>query len=178
MSLRLIMIAHAETDATRRGAFPKGEGLNAKGMKAAREQWMAMPKRDAAFASPAPAARETASVLGLAAEIDKGLGEWNVGRWRGETLGDIAKADPDAAAAWRADPAFDDHGGESLSAMSGRVAAWLAGAEEKRGTVIAVTHAAVCRAALIAILGAPATAFWHIEVEPMSMMTLGREAGR
>ncbi len=178
MALRLIMIAHAETDATRRAAFPHGESLNQKGLRAARDQWMAMPKRDAAVSSPAPAARETASALGLSADPEADLRELDVGRWRGETLGAIAAADPDAAAAWIADPGFDGHGGESLVALLQRVALWMAGQIERRGTIIAVTHAAVTRAAVIAVLGAPPTAFWHIEAEPLSMTTFSSDGRR
>ena len=178
MPVRLIIITHAETEATRRAAFPNREGLTQKGAKAARDQWMAMPRHDAAFCSPAIAARETASALGLQAEVDVDLGELDVGRWRGETLAAIAHAEANAAAAWIADPTFAGHGGESIRALNERVARWMAKTIERRGTIIAVAHAAVARAAVIATLGAPATAFWHIEAEPLSMITLTSDSRR
>ena len=178
MSSRLILIAHAETDATRRGAFPDGESLNQRGQRAARDQWSAMPKRDLALASPAPAARECSSAMGLQADIDPALGELDVGSWRGRALAEIGAATPDALAAWIGDPAFVGHGGESIEALVVRTRGWLEARREARGTTIAVSHAAVLRAALVAMLDAPASAFWVVDVGPLTMITLTSDTRR
>ena len=178
MTSRLILIAHAETDATRRGAFPDGESLNQRGQRAARDQWSSMPKRDVALMSPAPAARETALATGLQATIDAGLGELDVGSWRGRVLTDIGTATPDALAAWIGDPAFAGHGGESIASLIDRTREWLAAKREARGTTIAVSHAAVLRAALVATMDAPASAFWVVDVGPLTMITLTSDTRR
>ena len=175
---RLLFVAHAETDATRRAAFPDGEGLNQKGNRAARDQWSGMPKRDGAFASPAPAALETASLVGLKADPEEALRELDVGIWRGRTVAEVAAQEPEAFTRWIADPAFTEHGGESIESLIGRVRDWIASRPATGGTVIAVTHAAVLRAAVVAILDAPASAFWRIDVQPLSMVTFTSDGRR
>lgn len=177
-SSRLILIAHAETDATRRGAFPDGESLNARGLRSARDQWSAMPKRETALTSPAPAARETASATGLQASVDPALGELDVGSWRGRALAEIGAATPDALAAWIGDPTYAAHGGESIAALLVRTRDWLAARREAHGTTIAVSHAAVLRAALVTMLDAPASAFWLVDVGPLTMITLTSDTRR
>ena len=183
--------------------------------------------------SPATAAAETADALGLTAEVDAGLADWDLGRWRGRTLGAIGgagaagpgaprvppgsatpppaagavaagpavptvvpagsvasvgstagaapgHAGPAAVHAWLTDPDAAPHGGESLTALLGRVAAWLDvdHAEEDAGHVVAVTHAAVVRAALVVSLGAPASAFWRIDIAPLTATVLRGRPGR
>jgi broad specificity phosphatase PhoE len=44
--------------------------------------------------------------------------------------------------------------------------------------MIAVTHAAVIRAAVIGVLGAPPQSFWRIDVEPMSLVDLRSDKRR
>ena len=61
--MRLLMLAHAETAATRRAIFAAGDGLDARGRAAAAA--LARPRCDRALTSPAAAARETAAALGL-----------------------------------------------------------------------------------------------------------------
>ena len=178
MTARLILIAHAETNATRRATFPDGESLTLKGRKTAREQWMALPKRQISLSSPAPAALETASLAGLEAKVDDDLRELDVGGWRGRALGAIAASEPDAFASWIAETTYTGHGGESIATLIERTAAWLSARCEESGTIIAVTHAAVLRAALVAVMGAPASAFWRIDVQPMSMMTYSSDGRR
>jgi broad specificity phosphatase PhoE len=64
---------------------------------------------------------ETAAALGLAATVDAGLADWDLGEWRGRALDEVA-----GIAEWVADPDAVPHGGESLTALLARVAAWLA----------------------------------------------------
>ncbi len=47
-----------------------------------------------------------------------------------------------------------------------------------RGHTVAVTHAAVIRAAIVHILGAPLQAFWKIDVEPLSATELTSDGKR
>ena len=53
----------------------------------------------------------------------------------------------------------------------------LIGAHLGEGRVLALTHPAVMRAALIHALGASATAFWRIDVAPLSRLILSRHGG-
>lgn len=176
MPTRLLMLAHAETAATRHATFAAGEGLDARGRAAAAA--LAVPRHDLALASPAPAARETAAALGLAATATPALRDLDVGSWAGRTLADIAAADPAGAAAFFADPAFDGHGGESIAALIARMSTWLEEMRDGRGQIVAVTHAAVVRATAVAVLGAPASACWHIDVAPLGALAFGSDGRR
>jgi broad specificity phosphatase PhoE len=87
-------------------------------------------------------------------------------------------AEAEAATAWIDDPAFAGHGGESFDMLAGRIAAWLAARRTIEGVVLAITHAAVLRAAAIAVLGAPTAAFWRIDAGPLSALTLSSDGRR
>jgi broad specificity phosphatase PhoE len=165
----LTLVAHASTAATSRAAFAYDEGLEPRGAVAAAAARLRRVTR--ALCSPAPAAVETAAALGLSATPDPGLSDWQLGDWRGRTLAEVAADVPDAAAAWLADPDAAPHGGETLTALLARVAQWLAG-RDAEGHTVAVTHAAVVRAAVVATLGAPADGFWRIDVAPLTATVL------
>ncbi len=176
MPLRLSMLAHAETAATRRAAFCAGDGLSPQGRDAAAA--VSPPRHDRAFTSPATAARETAAALHVAAREADALRDLDVGSWAGRSLAEIAATDPAAAAAFFADPDFTGHGGESIAALLERIAAWLEALRGERGRILAITHAAVVRAAAVAVLGAPASAFWHVDVAPLGALGFGSDGRR
>ena len=172
-AVRLRLLCHAPTAATRRAAFPLDEPAEPKGLAAAAR--LALPTPGRVLVSPARSARETAAVLGLAVTVDPVLRDCDWGDWRGRTLGEVAAAGPDAVAAWLADPDAVPHGGESLAALAVRVAAWMDGLS---GRVLAVTHPAVVRAAVLHALGAPLACFWRIDAAPLSLVELGRDNAR
>lgn len=175
MILDLLMICHGSTKAWRRAHFPADEPLDRQGLAGAGEAAAAMPFVRPALTSPARSARQTAAALGLAALPDDSLADCDYGRWSGQALADVAAVEPEAVAAWLARPDAAPHGGESLLALIDRTAAWLTARTERR--LVAVTHPAVLRAALVHVLGAPAAAFWRIDVAPLSTVEL-RSDGR
>ena len=75
-------------------------------------------------------------------------------------------------------PTKAPHGGESISDLIVRMRDWLAGQAAVSGVTLAVTHASVVRAALVAALDAEPRAFWRIDVAPLSMARLSGRAGR
>ena len=75
-------------------------------------------------------------------------------------------------AVWRADPAYNGHGGESLLAVQARVAGLLHDWRERPGRLAAVTHAAVVRAAVLHALDAPPASAWQLDVAPGSLTEL------
>ncbi|HEX3260802.1 MAG TPA: phosphoglycerate mutase family protein [Pseudonocardia sp.] len=132
MNARLTLVAHASTAATARALFSRDEGLEPRGAAAAAAA--SAPRRiTRAVCSPARAAVETATALGLAATVDARLADWHLGEWRGRALDDVAAAHPAEVAAWLADPDAVPHGGESLTALLARVAGWLAGVDLTAG---------------------------------------------
>jgi broad specificity phosphatase PhoE len=175
VNARLTLVAHASTAATARALFSRDEGLEPRGAAAAAAA--SAPRRiTRAVCSPARAAVETATALGLAATVDARLADWHLGEWRGRALDDVAAAHPAEVAAWLADPDAVPHGGESLTALLARVAGWLAGVGE--GHTVAITHAAVVRAAVVVTLGAPPAGFWRIDVAPLTATVLRGGPGR
>ncbi|KIF72592.1 phosphoglycerate mutase, partial [Streptomyces sp. AcH 505] len=81
-------------------------------------------------------------------------------------------------AAWLADPAAAPHGGESLAALHERVGAWLRDLAPEGGRVVVVAEPDVVRAAVALAVGAPASAFWRIDVRPLTATELSGRNGR
>src|SRR5262249_45656214 len=133
---------------------------------------------DRAWSSPALCARQTAAALGLDAIADAALRDCDFGSWAGRKLAEVHAGDPHAVAAWLADPEATPHGGESRTAMSVRIVAWLRSCVKDTGRIVAVTHASVIRAAILGVLDAPAAAFWRIDVPPLSMVDLSSDGAR
>lgn len=178
MTPRLTLLCHASTDAVRRAAFPADEPLDERGAAQAAAAVGSLDSFDSAWTSPALRARQTAAALGLSAQDDVALRDCDFGRWAGLRLAELQEQEPEAVAAWVADPAAAPHGGESILDVLRRAGTWLDARREERGRAIAVTHPAVIRAAVIHALGAPPSAFWRIDVEPLSVTDLRRNGDR
>ncbi len=182
MPARLLLVSQAATPAMREGRFPgvqpDGMPLDSRGeaeAAAVREQ-LTWREAHRALSSSAAAARDTARALGLDAASEAALADIDYGRWHGRALKDLAREEPDALAAWCRDPDAAPHGGESFSGLVRRVAQWLDGLEEE-ADLIAISHAAVLRAALIHVLDAPLVSFSRIEIVPLAVIEL-RRSGR
>lgn len=100
------------------------------------------------------------------AAVDERLRPWDLGAWAGRDLSELDLA------AWRADPGYDAHGGESLLALHDRVAGLLADWHDRDDRLVAVTHAAVVKAAVVHALHAPVQATWDVDVAPSSTTEL------
>lgn len=173
---RLLLIRHASTDAVRRAAFPVDESLDAAGPEAA-GGLAGRLGRGEALCSPARRARETARAAALDAEVVPELGECDFGTWAGRTLAEIHEKDPAGAHAWMTDPQARPHGGESLADLLARVGAWLDAQAQQDGRAIAITHGGVVKAAVVHALGAPAAAFWRVDVAPLAVTELHAHDG-
>ncbi|MEX2980460.1 histidine phosphatase family protein [Streptomyces sp. C36] len=179
MTTRVMLISPATGSALRAARFDDGSPLDEAGERAARAAAGALPRADRAVTAPAPRCRRTAAALGLDdAEPVGALRDLEVGRWRGRSLEEVMAAEPEAVAAWLADPGAAPHGGESVVALTGRVGAWLDGLAGDGGRVLAVVEPAVVRAALVHALGLPAPVFWRLDVSPLSLTELSGRAGR
>jgi broad specificity phosphatase PhoE len=175
---RLTLICHGATAATRAAAFPLDEPLEDGGAEQARMLSPTLRRWDRAVTSPALGARQTAEALSLNACVHPALRDCDYGLWRGRKLADIQAAHPAEVAAWLSDPEAAPHGGESLLALMQRVSDWVADRLQDDGHMIAVTHAAVVRAAVVGVLAAPPQSFWRIDVAPMSVVDLRSDKRR
>lgn len=164
--VRLTLVSHAMTDAMSAGRFPTDEPVNRRG----RDQVAHGDRADLAWADrvlcgPEARARQTAELLGLDPAVELLLADLDYGRWQGTALGAVAA---DEMAVWLTDPARAPHGGESVVDLIARAGRFLSAVAAAPGRVVAVTHPAVVRAAILAALDAPPTSFWRIDVAPVS----------
>ena len=176
MSIQLTLFSQAATAATRRAAFAADDALDAAGSAAAHEAAGSIRRVDAAWSSPAQAARATAVALGLTALAEPALRDIDYGDWAGRTMDDIGQSDPAGLAAWVTDPFLAPHGGESIDSAVARTAQWMGSLDQEAGArVVAITHASIVRAAIVTALGAPLAAFWRIDVPPLCRASLQRQ---
>lgn len=167
---RLTLLTHAPTAATALAAFPADDPLDDRGRGWSRDAAPRLPRAARVVCAPDRACRETGEILGLGPDTDDGLREWDPGRWSGRTLDAVAAEQPDEIGLWLADPGAAPHGGESLTALLARVRDWLG--LQPPGHTLAVCGPAVVRAAVVTALGAPAAAFWRIDVAPLTVTDL------
>ena len=162
--LRLTFVSHAMTDAMAAGRFPTDESLNSAGRRQI-EAGTELGRTEQVFCGPEMRTRQTAELLGLQAFIEPKLADLDCGRWRGDVLGRVLPAE---LAIWLTDPGRAPHGGESVVELIDRVAGWMDSLGAQRGPILAVTHPAVVRAAILVVLAAPSKSFWRIDVAPVS----------
>jgi len=176
--MRMTLICHGATAATRLAAFPRDEPLEARAVERAAALRDTISHAARVLVSPALRARQTAEALGLSAEIDTALRECDYGRWAGRKLKDLQAAEPEAIALWLSDVSAAPHGGEALSALFQRVSTWLDQAMAGDNNTVAITHSTLIRAAIVHLLAAPLASFWRIDVEPLSIVELSGRGER
>ena len=177
MTSRLMLICQGATVAIRRSAFSADEPLEERALSAAGSVRLAW-RAERGWVSPMRAARQTAGIISPDCKEDPGLRDLDYGEWAGHTIADIAQEQPDRLAQWLGDPEFAGHGGESIAMLLKRVAAWLDGKAPGRGRAVAVTHAAVIRAMIVHVLGAPPEAFWRVDIAPLTLSVISHDGRR
>ena len=169
--VRLTLVSHGMTVAMASGRFPTDEPLSTVGRRQVDVSIdLGIGSKPGepgytALTAPEKRTRQTAELLGLRATVEPRLADLDCGRWRGDVLGGIRPAD---LAVWLTDPARAPHGGESVVDLVDRVAGWLDSLTASRSRIVAVTHPAVIRAAILTALDAPPKSFWRIDIAPVS----------
>lgn len=176
---RLTLLCRGATEANRRSIF----GLDApllpeEAVRAAARLIGFTPKPDRILGAPEAAARETARAFGRDFAMEPALADVDYGSWTGKSLTDIADADSAGLQAWLQDPNAAPHGGESLAGLQRRAGDWLATQGGRGGHVVAVTHGAVIRALVLAVLEAPLASFWRIDIAPLGLTELRHDERR
>jgi broad specificity phosphatase PhoE len=172
MTARLTLISHAATPSLRRAAFPEDETLELSEIARIEALAWTAPRAQHLLTAPEKRARETADALGLQASEDDGLRDCDYGSWRGLDLNEVEQNNPDGLMAWLTDSSAAPHHGESLGALFIRVGAWLNAQQQQAGHTIAITHPAIVRCAIVSSLGAPTSAFWRLDIAPLSLTDL------
>lgn len=172
MPIKLRLSAHAKTATLRAAGFPDDEPIEAQAAVELKSRLHRPGRPDRCMAAPELRTRQTATGLGFEPVIDPLLRDCDYGRWRGRTFTDIQQTEGMALADWMNDPAATPHGGESLDDVSARCAAWLAQQAEGSGQWLVVTHASVIRLTMMHVLGAPLSAYRHIDAPPLAGVAL------
>ncbi|MDT0469024.1 histidine phosphatase family protein [Streptomyces gibsoniae] len=178
MTSRVTLISPAMNAALRQARFDDGCSLDAAGTARARSAAGSLPAAGRVLVSPTVRCRETASALGLDAAAGPAPAGLDVGRWRGRTLDQVSVDEPDAVALWLADPSSAPHGGESVHALCARVGGWLEETAQVSGRTVAVVEPEIVRAVVVRVLAAPDSAFWRIDVPPLTAAEFTGRAGR
>ena len=178
MSVRLTLICHASTSAVREVAFPADEPIDPQGQAKAAALATALRRVDTASTSPALRARQTAAALRLEAIVDPALRDVDLGRWAGRSFADVHDSEPKAVAAWTGLSDAAPHGGKSVIALLDRIARWLDALGQHHGQIVAVTHPAVIRAAIVLAIDAKPMSFWRIDITPLCRVGLRSNTGR
>ncbi|WP_406150159.1 histidine phosphatase family protein [Streptomyces anulatus] len=181
MTVRVMLISPAMNAALREARFDGDAPLNRSGRGRAGAAAGAVPAAGLTLSGPSERCRETTEALGLAARTEPALSGWDLARWSGRSLDDVAAAEPARMSAWLGDPSAAPHGGESLRDLVGRIGGWLdsLGAPDAPGAdFLAVAEAAVIRAAVVHGLRLPAEAFWRLDVAPLTLTELSGRSGR
>ncbi len=177
MTPRITLICHATTRALRSATFGGDDGLDESGNAQAQRAAGRIGRVDHCWTSPALRARETAAALGLTGVVDERLRDCDYGRWTGLRFQQVLLREPRKLVSWIRKPETAPHGGEPIPQLLQRVAAWMAERSRDSGRTVAITHAAVIRAAIVHVIQAQLPSFWRIDVLPLSQTEL-RTNGR
>ncbi|MFE9254959.1 histidine phosphatase family protein [Streptomyces sp. NPDC006879] len=182
MHVRFTLIAAARSASVLGERFDEDRPLDGAGWRAVELAAPALIPLGAAelrYCSPTPRSRATGNALGFAPLVQPALSDWDMGRWRGRTLTEVASREPDAMDDWLTNPAGAPHGGESLLAFITRIGGWLDTRPAVDGdAVVAVAEPSVVRAALVYALRVPPETYWMVDVRPLAPLTLIGFPGR
>ncbi|WP_244816274.1 histidine phosphatase family protein [Caballeronia sp. Lep1P3] len=177
--MKFILLCHAATHAMRAARFPSPDDAVARDERATLAHLRARCD-ERVIASPAAAARATASWITHSFDIDPAFGDIDYGRWRGHSIRDMAESDPQGVAAWLSNVDARPHGGESIAMLAQRVTQALArlAREASCECCIVVTHAIVLKVALAHVRGEPLASIRSVDFAPLSSITLDYDAVR
>jgi len=177
MRPRISLICHATTKALRAATFGGDDPLDDAGKAQAQRLAGSLGAVDRCWTSPALRAQQTALALGLSATVDERLRECDFGRWTGLRFNGVLLREPRKLVSWIRDPSSAPHGGETIPQVLERAAAWMREVGAEKGHTVAITHATVIRAIIVAVIEARLPSFWRIDVTPLSRTDL-RTNGR
>jgi broad specificity phosphatase PhoE len=178
MTTRLHLLCSASTSSVSSMAFAADEPLDLRGRESLSRVSGRLPFCDIVLRSPALRAAQTAEGLALDARSEPLLRDCDLGRWAGRSLAEVQAQTPEAVADWLENPRAAPHDGESFADVMTRVGGWMDGLLAGSGSVLAITHPSVIRAAIAHALGAGPETFRHIDVAPLTRTKLSGGGGR
>jgi broad specificity phosphatase PhoE len=183
MSLRVLLLRHAETDWNRerryQGWTDTGLSETGRAQAEAAARLLAEQPLKAIWASPLRRAHDTAlaiaAPLGLPVQCSDAFREMRFGRWEGLTASEVQGRFPDEYRAWHETPHLASWpGAETLADVRRRA---LGGLDELRAvhrgeTVGLVAHGVTCRVLILEALGLGLDRLWSIQVSPTGISEL------
>lgn len=173
MPTRIYLIRHGQTQWNKEKIFRgrKDIPLNERGREEAQAlaNHLAGIEFKACYASPLGRAFETAEIVarphGLPVQVDEGIIDINYGTWEGNTDDEVRKRFRSLHEKWHSAPhrvRFPQ--GESLIMVKRRALYALQGIRSKHpdGRVLVISHRAVNKVLLCAMLGLGNSAFWRV----------------
>lgn len=176
MRASLTLICQGETAASRGSHFPCDDPLEAREWQRAQKFHSIAARYHSVWTAPETAARQTATALSLHATPTAELADTDYGLWAGQPLREVMTQDAEAFHAWLEGAA--PPGGESRVQLLARCATWLAQRVDIPGLHCAVVPAAVIRAMIVDVLGAPPQSFARIDIHPLSITELHSDGRR
>jgi broad specificity phosphatase PhoE len=173
---RITFISHAPTAAVRVAAFPLDEPIEPREVEKLRSIGWTPPRVRQVYAGPEQRTGQTAKALGFDPLLSAELKDLDYSSWQGKSLEEVQSTDPDGVGRWLTDTDAAPHGGESIASLLARTDRWL-GTQRNSGHILAFTHPAVIRAAVVLTLQAPAQSFWRIDIPPVSITDLRWNGG-
>ncbi|NLF00533.1 MAG: alpha-ribazole phosphatase [Anaerolineales bacterium] len=181
--MRLLLVRHGETAYNAQGRY-QGQTdlpLNQLGRQQAAllASRLAGEEIHAIYTSDLRRAAETAALIAvphrLSVHGEPRLREMSFGAWERLTYAEISERDPQALAAWQADPlGAAPPGGESLAELAARVQSAFDSivALYPEQTVLLVAHGGPLRVLLCLALGLPPEAQWRFRLDTASLSEL------
>jgi alpha-ribazole phosphatase len=184
----LILIRHGETQWNKEELF-RGRSdipLNDIGVRQAGllAGYLADTKIQAIYSSPLLRALKTAQVIAsrhsLEVKTEPGLIDMSFGEWEGKTLASVRAEYPVLFEKWAEHPERAKiPGGETLDDMRQRALQVVENVvRQYSGTVLLVSHRAVLKELICALLGLDSSHFWNIRLDTCGLTTFSYEDGR
>jgi broad specificity phosphatase PhoE len=183
VSLRLVLLRHAETDWNRQRRYqgwrdtPLSDAGRAQAEAASR--LLAAEPLSAVWSSPLERARETAAAIArlqrLEVQIDDAFKEMRFGAWEGLTIEEVAGGHAEAYRVWRETPHLAAvPGAETLADVRARA---LAGLETLREAhdgqrICLVSHGITARVLILEALGLGLDRIWSLQLSASGISEL------
>ena len=171
MAVRLVFVANAPIDETRRGTFPLPES-----------QLISVPapvniRSVAALRGPELRCAQTATGLGWTTTAEPDLADLELGSWAGADPMEVMATDPASINNFFSFTTVRPPGGETVSELIERVGR-VCDREWPDGRTVLVVSPMVVKAAAVHLLGLPSSAYFSFDVEPLSALSCSAFGGR
>lgn len=177
MVARTAFVSVAPQEHGHRAAFPAGGAVVCGLADLPEPVRSCIEQADRLFAGPEISLDATLPA-GRRAMADERLRGMDFGRWAGCDMAEIGRSEPHAFACWCRDASDASHGGEPLTSFCDRVGGWLSSQLTSSGGTVVLAHPFVVRAAVLNVLGGPATAFSQIDVAPWRIVNFTSDRRR